>query len=215
MAVPFGSGDVLFRDEFPYSDGSLSVVGSASWSGPFISGNSVIRVVSNATAGAVGSLFSEAYINRTFPNDIDVLMKITTLPTGTGHSLRLGICGQGAGSATPDGYVFRFQWLTGGGNDSWRLYELTDAVYSSAIVNTTSELAAGEWIGVRRIGSTIQMYKGTTARVFSTVGGEMTDSTYSAGGRVWLTADDDDVRMDSFEVRRLTRSGLSLRGCGG
>jgi hypothetical protein len=213
VAVAFGTGDILFSDGFAYADGALNTVGASNWGAPYAAGDPICQVVSNKVTGSGPSAFSSAYTLRSFPNDIDVILRIATLPSNHGHSVYIGICGQQMGTSGPDGYAIRMQYMSTS-DDTWRTYRVVDDSYTS-LVTGYREFVAGEYFGVRRTGSTIQMFYGTSNRTWTQVGSNVSDSTYSGGGRVWIVTEGNVVRVDTFEVRRQKRSGLLLRGCGG
>lgn len=149
------------------------------------------------------------YYNPFQVTDGEAWIQIATLP-GAGTNYDLGIRLTDAGSiATVDGYVIRF--TQSAGTDTLALIRITNAAVGATLATFNQEVAAGDYIGIRAVGTTLSAYYRSGSTGFYTLLGTATDATY-ASGYLSHTIPNTTMRLDNFGGGVYTPMPANLRG---
>ena len=144
-------------------------------------GNALQRI-SNAV-GCTASTTGESYWTPAdIGADVEAYLTMPTLP-GNGNNISISArVLQAGGNATYDGYRVRMNQVAGSNNDALDICRVDNAVVTSLASFASRDFVAGEKIGIRCIGSTVQAwyYSGGVW----TLAAQATDTTYSATGKV-------------------------------
>lgn len=148
-----------------------------------VTGTGECDLVGNLLTGA-NSGTEDCYYNvSTFGANQEVFV---SLPNATTHAndvnLRVFMCLQdGIGTATVDGYGFRYRKVTGASNDIIQMFKMTNAGFSNLGTAHTEEFSDGDQVGMSINGTTLTLYyrsggTGSWVQVDQT-----TDSDHSCG----------------------------------
>lgn len=163
-------------NEDPLSDGGK-------WSGPIFTGDDDMKLVSSVALQSGTASFGDGYRNdQNYGPIVDCYATVGTKPgTDGGLVLYYRITGEGGGSA--DGYGV--DMYVQSGTDVLGLIRFDNDV--STVVGTiaTVEFAAGDSFGVRCGGSFHLGYRKPSGGSWTYLG-QLTDSTYSAAGKVGI-----------------------------
>jgi len=179
--------------------------------GKLISGASNnLNLASNQVA-CNGSSTGESYwIPKTFGPDVEVFVTVATLP-GTGNAVRVHArLQQPGGAGSQDGYQIRTNQVSGSANDQVFI-ERIDNNAITTIATFTQELATGDKVGIRCVGTTIEAWYKSGAGAWTKLG-QATDATYSADGYVGVGIRGTAGRIDDFSVGTITDGGASAFG---
>jgi hypothetical protein len=123
-----------------------------------------------------------------------VFQSIPTVTTVDTHQAWLFLRLTGTG-ATLDGYVGEAQYNSGS-DDSWKIYRLDDGTPTQIGSTGSVNLAAGDRMGLRVVGTTLELFHYTGGSWNQTPKVSTTDSTYSAAGKLGFGVDDSTWRAD-------------------
>lgn len=207
--MPFyGNGPILFQDEFTYSDGLLSSVGSAKWTNGFWTGQPSLRVLSNKAAGPANNSWSDNYTKTSYSigdTGIEMIWKNITRGTSVGTWCYNHILGVAAGS--PSGYWMRW---AGRPNMFYAAGRLTNGSFVDLI--TTSVLPAnGDDICLQILpGGIMSLFRKPSGGSWGQIGSTVTDTSRTSGVIALESAMNGD-RWDSVELRSVPGPGGMLK----
>jgi hypothetical protein len=183
---------------------------NANWTNDVFAGGGGrgIQIQSNQAAGNA-LLGNSAYWNtQTFPASQEAYWTIGTKP-GNGIYIGLFLRLQSPGTAGADGYSFYHREFTAA-TDALEMYRADNAVETLLGASITVELTAGEKLGVRAIGSTLEGFIVTAAGV-ATGHVERTDATYSGSGNIGVFLQNQTGRCDDFGGGAYTPPGVLMQ----
>ena len=126
--------------------------------------------------------------------DEEVFCTVTTA-TGSGATVAIYLrCKDIASAATLDGYALI---LTEAATDSWGINTITNGVVGLIGSTFTQEVANGDSIGLRIVGSTLTAWYKASGGSWTQLASR-TDSTYAAAGYLALSISDTTGRVDDF-----------------
>lgn len=183
-------------------DGGTSPVENpiaTNWDGPLISGHQQLQRTS--TGIARGTSTSDSYIDLgSYGPNVEVYATIAVLTAGTNTTEGyLYARVQGEGTATIDGYAVNVNRQATADSDRMRLIRTddtgTDVVLGTYVIGTI--VPGTDRYGIEIIGDQLTAYYnnggGWVARI-----GPVTDTTYSAAGRIGLLMARSDSRLTNF-----------------
>lgn len=149
---------------------------SANWTTPAAA--SGFNITSNKFAGT-GAGNVSVWNPRTFGPDCECYLTVDTLE-GVSSSFSVVARAKDTGSlATIDGYAVAHNQLAG--TDTIQIQVLTNGAAVTLGANFNQEVAAGDSLGIRVFGSTIEAWYKSGALAWTLLGSR-TDSTYAAAG---------------------------------
>ena len=159
----------------------------SNWTIP--TGASAIQITSNQCSAAATTALG-LWNPATFGADTDAYMTVSTLPvSGQGASV-MARCKDISSGGTIDGYFVTYQHGTG------ILVRRLDNGSATTLASDSTTLVAGQKLGIRCIGSSIQAWY--TVSGTWTAGPSATDSTYSAAGNIGIFLSGTTSRVDDF-----------------
>lgn len=176
----FGEGNLLFSDEFTYSDGALATVGSAKWLNPWWGSQASIRVVSNEVHSS-GGAWEDAYTIESFDRShgIDLIARGFIAATSSSTSTFAHILG--TPGTNPSGYYISVNNITGTGNDIIRFGKNVNGS-ATPLIAVTQEWVDGDDLGCRiEAGGTCRLYYRPAGGSWTEIGTAVTDNAYSSG----------------------------------
>lgn len=203
MPVAFGAGPLNWEETFTYSDGTLDAVSGGNWGSPAVTGDQKFSVTSGAVGRTGTTGWGGAYSTKSNFGDGDLMFEFTAWP-GDGlqvllHMFALHAAGEGGVS----GMSFNIT-KNASANDRIRLQRWNaSAVQATHIDNTALELAAGDWIGLRKNGSVWSVYHKTSAGSWTQLGSDVTDSTARTTGRIVLESNSAATALTRIQYRDL------------
>jgi hypothetical protein len=178
-------------NESPLSDGGR-------WSnGVLSSGEAGLKVVSNQLAGTKSTTTTAWRNDAQYGPDTESWVSIPTLP-GNANAVRLYARIRTPGSSAVDGYMLRFNQLSG---TDQVLLERLDNGGIVTLKTINQELGTGDRLLLRVRGSTLEAWR-QSGSSWSLLG-SVSDSTYSAAGFVGLGIRGTTGRLDDFGARGL------------
>lgn len=149
---------------------------SANWTTPAAAAG--FNITSNKFAGSgVGN--AAVWNPRTFGPDCEMVLQVGTLP-GVGSSFSVAARCKDTGSlATIDGYTAAYTQQAG--TDIVQIQRLDNGAATTLGANLSQDFTAGDSLGIRVIGSTIQAWYKSGALPWVLLG-ERTDTTYPLAG---------------------------------
>lgn len=208
-APAFGASAALLSaftgaDENPLSEGG-------NWAKVDTAGGNLKRV-SNVVGGVTASAAAYNYWTPSnFGADCEAYLTIATKPSVNG-TVRLGIRIQGeGGTSTWDGYVAFWQAVSG--TDTLLLQRVTNGS-STTLATVNQEFATGDKVGLRALGSTIEMWRhdGSSWALLASV----VDTTYASAGKVLIEVADSALtgRLDDVYAGTVTATLVDPGGAG-
>lgn len=199
--MPFyGTGTVLFEDDFTYSDGDLATVGSAKWSAGFWTGQPSLRVLSNQAAGPASDSWSDSYSNSSVDigsNGIEIIWRNIALGGSAGTWTYNHVFGAPGGS--PSSYWVRWSPQAG------YYYAVGKMVSGSftTLFSDTVQAVNGDDVCLQILpDGTITLWRKPSGGSWEQIGSGATDTTYTSGVVALESAMNGD-RWDSVEVRQV------------
>lgn len=195
MAVPVGTGPVLWEDQFPYAD-TEDIGTTAAWDTPAVTGDARMRVLGGQMARAAVAGYSGAYTTKSDFGDGDFIFRLTALPDDTNQLLMrvLGV----AGAGTVSGGFFA-NLLMQAGNDRLRL---TAGGQSTPVDVTDRDLVAPTALCIRREAPAVSLWHFRSG-AWEQVGATASFATPTAG-RIIVETNSSLTRVDAVEYRALT-----------
>jgi hypothetical protein len=174
-------------NEDPLSNGGA-------WGGALFNSDQTLEVASNV-AGGLDSTFSNSYYATSFGPDCECWCDIPTIGASSSVFLYLRVAGQG-GTNTVDGYEVE---LNNSAN-TIALSRLDNEVGTQLGATTSFSPANGDSVGISAIGSTIEMWyiDASVAPGTWVSGGQRTDATYGAAGKIGVMLATTSDRIDNF-----------------
>jgi hypothetical protein len=192
-------GDVTYVDRFDRADGT-AWTGSALWATTGRDGSaSELIVASNrlSVSSSGGGLSTEslADFNRGF--------RVVTLGGGFGVTFGYRFTGSGA---TSNGYF----WSLAGG--TWKLYRVTAGTPTEIGSQSVDGLFTNSRFLVRAVGSTHEIYAGTSRIIGPSPVASFTDGTYTGAGAVSVELDSGAWALDDYFTASLVApsSGVTI-----
>ena len=164
-------------DESPLSEGGNWAVGGAN----------PLQRIGNAAAGTVATAENLSYWSATDYADVEAYVTFSVHATTSGIAFRV----VNPGSGTWDGY------LVNANTSTTIVQSVTDGL-GSTILNVAVGWATGDKLGVSCSGSTIKVYRYPNGGGAWALVGSVTNTAYSAAGKVGLRTLSTTVRMDDF-----------------
>lgn len=202
--MPFyGTGTVLFEDDFTYSDGNLATVGSAKWTAGFWTGQPSLRVLSNQAAGPASDSWSDCYSNSSVDlgsTGVEIIWRNITLDgsAGTWSWPRYShIFGTAGGS--PSSYWVRWSPQSG------YYYTVGKMVNGSftTLFDDTVQAVNGDDVCLQILpDGTMTLWRKPSGGSWAQIGSSATDTTFTSG-RVALESAMNGDRWDAVEVRQI------------
>lgn len=169
-----------FIDQF--NRANQDPLGSPGWTCPMLSGNTNVKISSNALSG--NSTANSAYYSAsTFGADCEVYCKLSTKAVNSLFGVYLRIANPNSAGAT-DGYGVDMAFVNGTNNDTMRIVRF-DNDARTVLTSATREVSAADSIGCEIIGSGLTSYYQAGAGSWSSIS-TFSDSTYSAAGYLGL-----------------------------
>ncbi len=165
---------------------------SASWTGPLFPADSGLTVTSNVAFGSAA--LSSAYWSASFGPDVEVYATLGGVNFSTGgFYLYARIVSPNTTGIT--GYGLRCRpWQA----TEINLVKVLDSSADSSILAIDQTLATGDSVGFKIVGTTLTVYHKPAAGSWTQIG-TVTDSTYSAAGKIGVrTLDDGSLAFDDF-----------------
>lgn len=206
--MPFyGTGALLFDDDFTYSDGLLTAVGGAKWSNGYWAGQESLRVVSNKLAGGAVNGWFDNYSDVSFSvatNGIEIIYRnISPLSTQSTWTYMHAL---GTPAASPSGYYWRWRNDVGFGLGFGQL----NAGAFVSLMQTTTQVAVGDDIALQILpDKTMSLWRKPSGGSWAQIGSTIIDGLYTSGvigNETFLSAE----RWDAVEVREVLTSGIQL-----
>lgn len=197
--MAFGDGSVIWEDQFAYSDGSLSTVGSAEWTNGYWTGQPSCRVVSGSAAGPSSAQWADNYTLDTISrgDGIDIIFRSVTKATGSNTATFFHIFGTPASS--PSGYYASITNQTG--TDGVAFGNMTSGS-TSALISSSLEWTNGSDLGVRinsvASGGEIELFYKLSAGSWTSLG--TTTNTARTSGRLAIEFFDPANRCGAIEL---------------
>lgn len=186
MSEPFPTTPLL--DAFNRSNTGPPL--SSSWS-DLAGGN---KVVSNQAAGNTASFNFSYYNVGQFGADQEAYITVATVPAATDAAAVYCRMKDVGSVLTVDGYLCGV--IPAVGTDVIRIQRIDNAVATTLGADFSQEVAGGDKLLFRLIGSTLEAFYGT-AGAFTSLG-TRTDSTYLAGGYLGLLIQNTAARIDDY-----------------
>lgn len=161
------------------------------------------NILSNLVRGNNGSASNVSLWDiATYGADVEAYLSIPTL-VADGENVEVYARMTTLVGATVDGYLARWNRVSGASNDTLQLYSVTNGVATKLGADiATQEMTAGDKLGIEIIGTTISLYTYTGGAW--TNKGSRTDSTYSAAGYVGIGCVGNTGRFDDFYAGTIT-----------
>lgn len=168
---------------------------SASWSttGAFSAVGTQHSVISNRLGKTVTG-FHSVYWLTSFAANQEVRVIVPVLPAGNEQVVFLLARLQTPGTAGVDGYGLNVSKAAGA--DTWDFYRIDNGA-QTVLSSFTQEIAAGDGIGLKLVGTQLQAWFKSGAGAWTMVGTQ-TDATYNTTGYIGLETHDDIARFDDF-----------------
>ena len=186
--MPFPTTGIL--DAFTRAD--ENPLANSTWSGPIISGQPQLRLVSNQLAGPSSGTFGESYWSAaTFGADSEAYFDTVPVYSASRIDVFLRVANPGVASAV-DGYMIV-------ANDSTSLAQIwryDNSVATKLGADISQTWTDGDGFGADVVGSTITVYR-KSAGSWSSLG-TRTDTTYTAAGYIGAQCQNSGVRADDF-----------------
>lgn len=200
------SGEVLYSEPFTYSDGNLATVASSAWAEPLWTGETGLRIVSNALAGRSAAGWGGAYtLDADLGDDGDYAVTVATKPDTDRQfiwHIAASYQGESVSGRTntngPTSYALSLNVLSG--TDRIRLFKWANGS-STTVIDVNREVAAGDVLVIRREGADLSLWHlpGGVVGDAVQVGSTWTDSSpLSASGRVGFETNTGNVRFDNL-----------------
>jgi hypothetical protein len=203
-------------DDFNRADGLLVDTGT-NWSNDtfnYGAGSTALTIVSNVAAPTNAS-YGEAYWDvGTFGPDSEAYGTITTLPH-EGGDMGLAICVQSPDTTGADGYRLIYKRLAG--TDTVEIRRVDNGNNPGTLIGsiTSQEIAAGDSLGLEKIGSTVAAYYKAAAGSWTLLTSG-TDSTYGTGFiGLYSFSTGTNGRWDNFGGGTVVGGGGGSEGGGG
>lgn len=186
------------------------VTAATKWAKLVSSDSAQFNLASNK-AGSSAAQTAASYWADDLGPDVEAYLTIDTNVAIAGDNFRVHARLQQAGGAgTQDGYQVRAQQVSGAANDTIIIDRVTNNA-NTALATYTQEFAAGDKIGIRCVGNVIQAWYKASAGSWTKLG-EVTDSTYSAAGKVGMAVRGTTGKIDNFYAGTVTDGGASAFG---
>lgn len=140
----------------------------------------------------------------TFGPDCEVYVTVATKPPD-GQRFSLAYRIQSPGTSGVDCYVLQVKSVAG--SDEWRLQVGTNQVFTTIGALTLHEIANGDQVGVKVVGSEHFFYHKPAAGSWALVG-QRTDATHGAAGYVGFDVDGTVGRLDDFGAGTLSTTAI-------
>jgi hypothetical protein len=172
-------------DEDPLSEGG-------NWAGPTdVAGEvGLLEIISNQVTANAAASSTAHWLGGTYGPDVEVYITVPVLPTTASKAIGVTFRLANIGTDTTDGYFCLF--VNAAASDVVNVYRVDNGAITQLGVSIAFTFAANDVIGARMIGDTITVFQNGTAL------DTRTDATYTAAGRIGLSATDTTVRGDSF-----------------
>jgi hypothetical protein len=186
--MPFPSTGIL--DNFNRADESPAT----GWTHLFNS----FAIVSNQLASAVVASVLSYYSASTYGPDCEGYYTVATKPPVGGSTAVLARLVDVGTAFTADGYLVKFDNVTGGANDVWAIQRVDNGAATTLGATFTQEVSNGDAIGIECIGSSISALYKPSGGSWTTLA-TRTDSTYTAAGYLGASSvSDTSNRIEDF-----------------
>ena len=199
--MPFyGTGTVLFEDEFTYSDGNLDTVGAAKWTAGLWTGQPSLRVLSNKAAGPAADSWSDCYSDQTVSlgsNGVEIIWTNITLGGSAGTWTYNHIFATPGGS--PSSYWVRWSPQAG------YFYTVGKMVSGSftTLFDDTVQAVNGDDVCLQILpDGTMTLWRKPSGGSWAQIGSGATDTTFTSGSVALESAMNGD-RWDAVQVREI------------
>ena len=159
---------------------------SSSWTNLY----GTLQVVSNQCKASTTE-FSLATWNTSYGSGAESYVTIVTRPTA-GKSVSVYIS---LDLDNVNGYVANY--IYNAGTDTVKLIRLDEGVETQVGSTINQDFNDGDGLGIEHIGNTIKIYRRASG-VWTQIGGDFTDTTYTASGYMGLAVEDSTTVLDNF-----------------
>lgn len=206
--MPFyGTGSVLFSDDFTYADGDLTTVGSAKWNAGYWTGQPTHRVLSNQAANGPAQGWKDNYSKTSFSigaNGVEFIYKGIQRDANTNAKTFMHFLGAAAGS--PNGYYIMYDNRSGA--FYYELGEMVSGGFATKIT-TTQVAVAGDDVAAQILpGGVMSLWRKPSGGSWSQLGSSITDTTRSSGVLA-IESFVASARWDGVEVREVPAATTS------
>lgn len=190
--MAFPSTSVL--DNFTGTNGTDLPVYSANWqSAP--AGGVNLEIQSNAATGTAAASNNTNSWATDFGPDCEIYVTITTKPADGNILLLVARGVQTTSLGTIDGYCLRF--APASGTDSLIIQRIDNGAQSNLVAPISQEVSNGDSLGLEIVGNTLTAYYKPSGGAWTSVG-TVTDSTYTAAGKIGMLTSSNTIRLDDF-----------------
>ncbi len=149
-----------------------------------------MNVSSNTAVAAAANAI--AIRNTLSYQAVEVYATLSTKPADGNVALLFWRTVQVGAATTIDGYILRITAVAGAGNDTIMVQSMTNGVPTTIGATITQEISAGDVLGIRMIGSSIEVFRNGTSL------GTRSDSTYTATGQIGIGLSATSGAWDNF-----------------
>lgn len=186
--MAFGDSGIL--DNFNRANGALG----ASWSSPVYSGDGALVVSGNqCTPNAAG--FHDSAWGTSFSANQEVFATVVSKNANT-DLMYLFARLVNLNGASLDGYILII--TVASGTDTWEIRRIDNAVETTLGASFTQEIGAGDAIGLRCNGTSIEAWYRASGGSWTRLA-TRTDSTYNASGQIGLGANTASTPLPVFD----------------
>lgn len=200
--MPFyGTGTILFEDDFAYSDGNLGTVGTAKWNAGFWTGQTTLRVVSGKAAGPASNGWRDNYSKTSVSlgsTGIEFIIRNIARAANTDAATFSHVFG--AQGASPSSYYILYS--NRNGNYYYQAGKLVSGSFNP-LITTTQVAVNGDDVCLQILpNGTMSLWRKPSGGSWSQIGSNATDTTRTTGV-VALEAFVSAARWDAVEVREI------------
>lgn len=154
-----------------------------------------LEIQSNAATGTAAASNNTNSWAADFGPDCEVYVTITTKPADGNVLLLVARGVQTTSLGTIDGYCLRF--APASGTDSLIIQRIDNGAQSNLVAPISQEVSNGDSLGLEIVGNTLTAYYKASGGSWTSVG-TVTDSTYSAAGKIGILTSSNTIRLDDF-----------------
>ena len=189
------------------NEGTLS--GAGLWDGA-ISNDNILALTANQVQSTAG-IGSRRYSSQRGP-DCEAWATLAVKPAN-GTSVTVALRALQTGTSNWDGYECCL--TAAAGTDSYTLRRIDNAVVGATPITVAREFSAGDGMGLRAYGSTLELWHAPVATGLWERVGSAQDATYNSAGYMGLRIENTVARFTNFGGGNFDGIGLALGGRSG